>query len=290
MSLSLRTLTFGIILLSASFLMTGCFNSYTGTYRSYVSADPLLAGGQVGAFSGTTSIVASTSSKDDSEKLVREGYVMLGESTFNDEYATASIYNLQEHALKIGADKVLYADHFIGTTSGVRAQEIPGESYRVRDENGKKHWENGPSQIVYVPYTVSNYSHWASFWRKGAPPIFGVLYSDLPDAMRQTLQRNTGVLVTGVVEGSPAFLANILPGDVITHINARPISTTAEMDSLKTTFAGTYAQVELLRGGKPLMISLTMNRLPPPLPVPVKPVAAPTPEKVRALNTEGPRR
>lgn len=48
---------------------------------------------------------------------------------------------------------------------------------------------------------------------------FGLHSIDLPQDLRSSLERNTGVLIDIVFEDTPAFSANILPGDVLVEID-----------------------------------------------------------------------
>ena len=83
----------------------------------------------------------------------------------------------------------------------------------------------GGSTTHYVPYAISRNDAEASFWARQDPRgiRLGVLFEPLPDALRTRLERNTGVLTTGVIKGSPAFNANILPGDVILKIGGEDV-------------------------------------------------------------------
>lgn len=51
----------------------------------------------------------------------------------------------------------------------------------------------------------------------------GILFDDLSNTKRMELERNSGVIITVVTEDSPAWKANLIPGDVVIEINGKEI-------------------------------------------------------------------
>lgn len=84
----------------------------------------------------------------------------------------------------------------------------------------------GTYSTQMIPVTVEKYAWGATFWRKSGPMIFGAILGPLSDELRQKLQRNTGVVIRIVVDNTPAFFANILPGDVLVSIADDQVSET----------------------------------------------------------------
>ncbi|HET6429749.1 MAG TPA: Do family serine endopeptidase [Phycisphaerae bacterium] len=78
---------------------------------------------------------------------------------------------------------------------------------------------------------------------------------DLPDSK--------GVLVTGVVEGSPAEKAGLKEDDCITHVAGKPVK---DVDELRNRVArikpDEKIELKVLRGGKDLTIPLTVGQQP----------------------------
>ena len=69
-----------------------------------------------------------------------------------------------------------------------------------------------------------------------------------------------GAVVTRVRSATPAAEAGLRPGDVITHINEKPIGSSMELHNLEgLTPVGTAVQVGILREGKPLTLSMTLK-------------------------------
>ena len=65
------------------------------------------------------------------------------------------------------------------------------------------------------------------------------------------LRQAGGVLVEGVLPGSPAAVSGLIPGDIITHINGLPVSTPrAAINAVANTTPGTRISIALLRAGE----------------------------------------
>lgn len=78
-------------------------------------------------------------------------------------------------------------------------------------------------------------------------------------------QENAGVIVTGVVHGSPAAHAGVQPGDIITQVNDHavrsPHDLLAAVSALKP---GTPADLQLVRKAEPMTIQVTPQQRPKP--------------------------
>jgi S1-C subfamily serine protease len=101
----------------------------------------------------------------------------------------------------------------------------------------------------------------ATFWVHQDPSKIrlGVNYVPLPDPIRTKLRRNTGVMASGVVRGTPAFNANILRDDVILKIGGEDVIDPQGFAAQLTRFAGQKVNIELLRGDSPKTITVTLN-------------------------------
>jgi S1-C subfamily serine protease len=72
-----------------------------------------------------------------------------------------------------------------------------------------------------------------------------------------------GVLVESVAKESGAKTAGIRPGDIITHVNDRPISGVMELrNALVGLDPGSTAKVALMRAGKPLTLDVPLRNRP----------------------------
>lgn len=283
--------------LLATVLLTGCFNGYTRGYRSYVATGPMGETPNVDVYSGYTELHQTESPDEDAKKLVRQGYVLLGESAFNDESGPIAA-NMREHAQKIGADIVLYSDMHLGTEQRMLRQEIPHpdnvQTATITEVVGGVPQTRTltlntpvPPEIVYTPYTVEHYSHWASFWRKGIQPTFGAVYTELDEQSRRTLERNTGVKVINVIDNSPAFDADVLVDDVIIAVSGHQIRSCADMDADLKFYAGMSVQLDILRKGQPKTLFVTFNNQPLPSVQNAPTTSAQQTEKSKTIGSDG---
>ena len=76
------------------------------------------------------------------------------------------------------------------------------------------------------------------------------------------LGRQAGAFVQSVQNKSAAAKAGIQVGDVITAFNGRPIDSSSDLPPMVGAMApGAHAEVQLLRGGKPLTVSVVLSTL-----------------------------
>lgn len=90
-------------------------------------------------------------------------------------------------------------------------------------------------------------------------PFLGIEMTDLSPSKRRELnqgknlniQQNTGVVISGVAENSPAEESGLLPGDVMTKINGQAVKTTAIVQKLvESSTVGDILEIEVNRNGK----------------------------------------
>jgi serine protease Do len=79
-----------------------------------------------------------------------------------------------------------------------------------------------------------------------------------PELTRQhSLRRTTGVVVTGVASGSPAFWAEIEVGDVVVEVNRQPVESIADWDRIVAQIADrTEVVLTLVRGERTRFVFL----------------------------------
>lgn len=91
----------------------------------------------------------------------------------------------------------------------------------------------------------------------------GVITAEIAAAFNS--EENAGVIVTGVVHGSPAAHAGVQPGDIITQVNdhtvRNPHDLLAAVSALKP---GTPADLHMVRKAEPLTIQVTPQQRPKP--------------------------
>lgn len=91
----------------------------------------------------------------------------------------------------------------------------------------------------------------------------GILTAEIAAAFDS--QENAGVIVTGVVHGSPAAHAGVQPGDIITQVNAHAVRSPQDLlAAVSALKPGTPADLRMVRKAEPLTIQVTPQQRPRP--------------------------
>ena len=192
-----------------------------------------------------------------------DGYILLGYARFN--AANLNNYQIVDQAKKVGAAIVMVSSKYTGTNIG----SIPITTYNpgqtstsiiTGDVNGTvTTTSSGTSQTQYVPYSVNRYDYLVTFWAKTKPPAMGIFFDDLPLSIRQELERNKGLLITTVVKDSPAYNANVIPGDVAIEMNGIELTSKQQFLSLIMQNTGQKVVLKIIRKGQVKEIELQLN-------------------------------
>ncbi len=80
------------------------------------------------------------------------------------------------------------------------------------------------------------------------------------DALELNIDKGRGMVVTEVIEGSPAHLAKLQEGDVITHINGKPLlGEDGLIEFVRSSHAGQKATFTIRRDGKKKKIRIILG-------------------------------
>jgi hypothetical protein len=265
-------------ILALILLFSGCATNYFERfYQDKVAADAI---GYYLPYSGKSQVFGSSDQAQDSIHLLENGYLLLGDSSFVTP-AKTTIEMLKSYAKQVGADVVLWTSSYQGQVQAnlPMMQYNPGPSYTATSSGTGTATAFGPAgsatafgsysgrttvttpgnfSMAMMAMNLPRYSHYASFWRKGVPPLVGIRCAELSTELKQKLQRNGGEYVVAVVNGSPAFVANILPGDIITKMGDFEILTPDMAVGPDFTVYRGSAQVGIFRG-KTLIVTLIRN-------------------------------
>lgn len=219
---------------ATTLLIVGCAqNGYKQFYQQVVDVNTLS---DVKILeSGTEPEVLRTNNLNRDIHILRsKGYIPIGYSSFNGSYE--NVENAKKQAEQVAALVVLVASEYTNTETKTSALLIPTTS--TSQHSGTIYGGNGTggytgSSTTYgntvVPFTASQrrYDQAAVYFIEiSKKPRFGLVSNDLTPKLRSELERNTGALVEVVIEGTPAFRANFLPGDVIIEIDGKLIENT----------------------------------------------------------------
>jgi S1-C subfamily serine protease len=91
------------------------------------------------------------------------------------------------------------------------------------------------------------------------PAIFGLSVRELNNEQRKELNSNIGVIVSSVVKGSPAYLADFLKGDIIKKIGDIDLYDAKSYDSSLQKYEGQKVNVIYVRDGKEMEKEIQFN-------------------------------
>lgn len=205
------------------------------------------------------------------DAYARQGYVLIGYSSFNGG-RTADDDDAVAQGEKVGADVVVVIDpKYTGSvtssvpittpttntsyTTGSATAYGPGG---VATAYGNATTTTYGTQTSYVPLTVNRYDYAALYFVK-KHYIFGVNYRNPNDDERRQLQSNKGVYVMSVVMDTPAFRADILPGDIIVAIDGTPVYGQQSCSDLLEQRRDRTIDVSILRSGQTLQKSVSLG-------------------------------
>jgi len=270
--------------LVVALLLGGCANGFTKFYQDKTGSLPAVVAARMQPYSGSTNIYSSNDLQRDEADLIRRGYIAIGEAAFQ-AGGNVSKSQLMEQAKRVGADIVICSSKFdhaeqayvpvlnyqpgqtsttysSGTATASAYGSNGGAVYGSGQYNGSSTTTTpGTFTTSEVPVTVRRYDYAAIFWRRGRPPVLGVSAINLPDNIRMALKRNTGALISVVLDDSPAFRANLIPGDILIKIDETSIDSALQLSGCLPSFAGKDCVLTVLREGKETNIPVKMNSM-----------------------------
>ena len=247
-----------IMAIGAILALTGCANGFEKHYHPAPPAGFVAAASSLDPPPPKPAVyVVSADIRADAKRLARDGYVFIGESSFVDLADRSREAQAVMQGKKVGASVVLFkAAHF-----DTRSDEIP---YTVASATapgaGASPLPGGYSTFA-TQHSLDRDTFYASYWAKRDPSKIqlGLNYGPLSDALRQRLERDTGVQVEIVVRGTPAFNANFFEGDILLKMNGKDITDVSSLSSDLMQRGGQVVTFDLLRGDEHRTIAVLLN-------------------------------
>lgn len=203
-----------------------------------------------------------------SAEYEKRGYLVIGESSFNSGESESD-----EHALTqgqaVGADLVLiFMPQHTGSVTSSVPITTPTTNTSYTTANASAYGPGGPvsaygsattttygSSTTYVPMTVNRSAYGAIYFVKGRFRI-GAFVRSLNDLERQVLQTNQGVVVVTIVNDSPAYRADVLPGDMIIAMDGENVPNHEAFTRMANERKGRMIKLSLIRQGRAIEKSL----------------------------------
>lgn len=245
--------------------LTGCATSgYQQFYKSY--GDPkTLPDVQLLAQGENPTIYSSDDLNRDVKILISKGFQPVGHSAFNG--ALEDEEQVAAQAVRVGARVVLVKSAYTNTQTNTVPLFLPNNSTTygsgtVYSGGGTASYYGSSTTYgtTVVPITSQQrrFDQNAVYFVKiNKTYKFGVQLADLTPEQRAAIQRNTGAVIDIVMENSPAFVANVLPGDILIRVNGSDVRNAEHASQLMSAAPDTGDnQLSVLRNGEEKTITV----------------------------------
>ena len=216
--------------------------------------------------------IAPGDPQDISAAYQKRGYEIIGVSSFNSG-GSVNDEGAIKHGKVVGADLVVLINpQYTGTVSSVVPLTTPTSTTSRTTGSATAYTPNGPitaygssttttygTKTTYIPMSTDRYDYAALYMVKVKYRV-GLYTRPLDDEERQRYETNRGAIVRLVVDGTPAFYADILPGDMLLSLHGHQINSPEEFSRLADQLAGTTVDVRLLRNGREITKQLTLAK------------------------------
>ena len=269
-------LRFPVNILAASLLavLAGCVSGYKQFYQPAQGATlEAVAARRAGPPPSVPIVERSQPGNGQAilDAYAKRGYVMIGNSAFNSGMSESEDSAVRQ-GKEVGADLVLILNpRYTGSVTSSIPITTPTTTTSYSSGSATAYGAGGPvtaygtgtttaygTTTNYVPLTVHRSDYGAVFFVKQRFSL-GIFTRDLNDTERQELQSNKGASVRLVVDGTPAFEADILVGDVITAIDGKPVTSAKDIHGLLSERAGKLIVVSIARRGKQIEKPVQLN-------------------------------
>lgn len=201
-------------------------------------------------------------------ELLRQGYAMIGRSDFNGNMSAKHESAMRAQAARVGAQVVLVSSKYTGTLTSAVPLTIPQTTTTVSSGTATATGPGGTataygtgtsttygSRTLMMPVQTNRADYHAVYYAKTKIRV-GLYVIALDDTTRQRLQTNHGARVQLVVEHSPAFDADILPGDIVLRVDSVRVTSAEHLLQMFAAHRGQQMDLTLDRAGTMLTKSL----------------------------------
>lgn len=250
----------------------GCTSGYSQFYKSVPGATPdAIAAKRAGPAPEIPILerAAPASAEEIDSAYGKRGYTIIGYSMFNSGRGESESAALKQ-GQAVGADLVLvFNPQYTGTITSQIPITTPTTTTSYSSGSATAYGPGTPvtaygssttttygSRTTYMPMAIHRSDYGAVYFIKQRFRL-GASVRPLTDEERQQLETNQGVVIITIVDGTPAFNADLLPGDIITAINGKRVSSPETYSSLLESERGNVT-LDLIRKGQPISKSVAL--------------------------------
>ncbi|HEY7986438.1 MAG TPA: PDZ domain-containing protein [Methylophilaceae bacterium] len=148
----------------------------------------------------------------DYQRLLEDGFDMLGSSSFQD--TVVPVQQLMEQEEKVGADIALvYSTALTRVPDALKMQQAKADAARKSEDEEQTNIDKDAPGMERLPLSQPFYDYYATYWVKLPPPVLGLHVQD-----HQIDKDKPGLPIVAVIKGSPAAAADLRKGDVVLKI------------------------------------------------------------------------
>jgi hypothetical protein len=246
----------------------GCANPYSQFYVDLTGSQNVLGNQDIIMPTDEPTLIQGYNIETDGRRMLEDGYSLLGFSSFNGGEINQN--TALEHAKKIHAEKVIVYSAYTNTISGMMPMTLPDT--QTSYHSGSIYGSGGGfanysgtsttygSRTTYMPYSISRYDYYASFWGRHKPSGgLGIYFDDLTDELRKDIGSNKGIRIVVVVKGSTAFNNDILVDDIIYKFNDIDVIDKVHFLNIIKENREQQIKLEIFRGGKSITKLIQLN-------------------------------
>lgn len=251
-----------IVPLCALVLLSGCVSGYKQFYTQIPGVTPEAIAATRAAPPPSEPEVQRSAGIPDEEYLGRLGYAAIGYSSFNSGRVESESSAVAQ-ARDVGADLVVIINpQYTNTVNSQIPITTPTSQTSYTAGSATAYGSGGSataygssttttygSKTTYMPMSVRRYDYGAVYYVKKKYSL-GVSWREFTSEERQIFKTNAGLYIRYAVKGTPAFYADILPGDILAAINGESIYGVEEAGELLRKHAGEEVDLAIFRDGE----------------------------------------
>ena len=253
-------------IIAAIFMVAIAAPSYANDWEKFYKPLPFAA--QRIPAQGEPEQVPSTGDADrDLESMWRNGFAPIGFSSFNSPNSkTADAVRLGK---KLKANYVMIGTNLASSTPSSVPMTLPKTTTSVSNGNASVYGSNGGyasgtysgttttygSQTTYIPVTINRFDKLAVYFGEVPKMGLGIMSRDLTAQDVAAIETRRALPVRFVRDASPAYVSDLLPGDIITQVNGQPFS---DSTLRAAVLAATPFTVHVYRNGQYRDIRITI--------------------------------
>lgn len=200
----------------------------------------------------------------DLERMWRDGYAPIGYTAF--ETSNDKIKDAMRLGKKLKAKYIIINTELVSSRESNLPLTLPNTTTSYSSGTVSAYGSGGyasgtytgrtttyGSTTTYIPITISRFSKTAVYFRELPRKGAGIKFDDLNERQIKILGTRKAFVVKWVRDDSPAYHADLLPGDIIISVNGLPADTKNWWSQLRET---DNLSVKILREGVEKIIEM----------------------------------